>query len=308
MAFFSIIIPVYNKEKFVAKTLKSVLSQTYIDYEIIVVNDGSTDESETQIIQQKDSRIQYYFKKNEGVAIARNFGIEKATAEFICFLDADDYWYPNFLETMHEFISKLPEQTVFASAIEIETNKKTFSAKYSINKTADFEIVNFFQASQKECVLWTSSVCIHKSVFEKIGTFDTKIKYGEDTELWIRIGLEFPIVFIWKMVAKYVYDSKSISRNSNYFFEPYTFEKYALREKKNPALKKYMDLNRFSAVIKSNLNGDWKTAQEIYAEIDLKNLTKKKRILLNLPPIVLKLLLKLQLLLTNIGLGNSVFR
>lgn len=303
MPYFSIVIPVYNKEIFVAKTIKSVLEQTFTDYEIIIVNDGSTDQSEAKISACKDSRIRYYSKKNEGVALARNFGIEKATAEYICFLDADDFWHPNFLETMHRFTSELPEQKVFAAAIEIETKNKTIPAHYSIPKKSDFEIVNFFDASKKECVLWTSSVCIHKSVFEKVGTFDTNIKHGEDTELWIRIGLKFPIVFINKTLARYVYDSESISRKMNYFFESYTFQKYASEEKKNPALKKYMDLNRFSAVIKCNLNGDWKTSQEIYSEIELKNLSWKKRILLELPPIMLKPLISLQRLL-----GNSVFR
>jgi len=303
MPCFSIVIPVYNKEKFVAKTIESVLSQTFTDYEIIIVNDGSTDQSEAKISTFKDNRIQYYSKKNEGVALARNFGIEKATADYICFLDADDYWYPTFLETMQRYSSELPEQKVFAAAIEIETKNKSISAHYSIESKSDFEIVNFFNASQKECVLWTSSVCIHKSVFEKVGDFDTKIKHGEDTELWIRIGLQFPIVFIRKILARYVYDEKSISRNTNYYFEQYTFDKYALEEKNNSALKKYMDLNRFSAVIKCNLHGDWKTAQEIYSKIDLKNLSFKKRILLELPPIMLKPLIRLQHFL-----GNSVFR
>jgi len=303
MPYFSIIIPVYNKEKFVAKTIESVLSQTFTDYEIIIVNDGSTDQSEAKISPFKDNRIQYYSKKNEGVALARNFGIEKATADYICFLDADDYWYPTFLETMQRYSSELPEQKVFAAAIEIETKNKTIPAHYSIPSTSDFEIVNFFDASQKECVLWTSSACIHKSVFEKVGDFDTKIKHGEDTELWIRIGLQFPIVFIRKILARYVYDDKSISRNSNYYFEQYTFDKYSLEEKKNPALKKYMDLNRFSAVIKCRLNGEWRIAIDIESEIDLKNLSFKKRVLLELPPIMLKPLIGLQHFL-----GNSVFR
>lgn len=303
MPYFSIVIPVYNKENFVVKTIESVFDQTFTDYEIIIINDGSTDQSEAKISAIKDNRIKYYSKKNEGVALARNFGIEKATADYICFLDADDYWYPAFLEMMHRFTSELPEQKVFAAAIEIETKNKTIPAYYSITPTSDFEIVNFFNASQKECVLWTSSVCIHKSVFEKVGDFDTKIKHGEDTELWIRIGLQFPIVFIRKILTRYVYDDKSISRNSNYYFEQYTFDKYSLEEKQNPALKKYMDLNRFSAVIKCKLHGDWKTAKEIYSEIDLKNLSYKKRILLELPTIILKPLIRLQHFL-----GKSVFR
>jgi glycosyltransferase involved in cell wall biosynthesis len=303
MPYFSIVIPVYNKEKFVAKTIESVLSQTFTAFEIIIVNDGSTDQSEAKISTFKDNRIKYYSKKNEGVALARNFGIEKATADYICFLDADDYWYPNFLETMQRYSLELSEQKVFAAAIEIETKSKSIPARYSIESTSDFEIVNFFNGSQKECVLWTSSVCIHKSVFEKVGDFDTKIKHGEDTELWIRIGLQFPIVFIRKILARDVYDDKSISRNTNYYFEQYTFDKYALEEKNNSALKKYMDLNRFSAVIKCNLHGDWKTAQEIYSKIDLKNLSYKKRILLELPAIMLKPLIRLKYFF-----GNSVFR
>lgn len=303
MAYFSVIIPVYNKEKFVAKTIKSVLGQSFTDYEIIIVNDGSTDQSENKISEYQDARIRYFSKKNEGVAVARNFGIERATADYICFLDADDFWFPDFLKKMFRYISELPEQKVFASAIEIETPNKTIPARYSIPKISDFEIVNFFNASQKECVLWTSSVCIHKSVFEKVGPFDTTIKHGEDTELWIRIGLQFPIVFIRKILARYVYDPDSISRKQNYFFEPYTFAKYASEEKQNPALKKYMDLNRFSAVIKSRLNKDRKTAEDIFSEVDLNNLSLKKRILLKLPPTIVKMLIRFQRIL-----GNSVFR
>jgi len=308
MPYFSIVIPVFNKEKFVASTLKSVLAQTFTDYEIIMVNDGSTDDSETIIQSIQDDRIHYFFKENEGVAIARNFGIEKAKGDYICFLDADDYWFPMFLKTMNHYIQKLPDQMVFGCAIEIETKNKSFAAHYSIENKSDFEVVNFFDASQRECVLWTSSVAIHKSVFVAIGNFDTKIKKGEDTEMWIRIGLQYPIVFIWKILAKYGYDENSISRNLNYYFEPYTFEKYASAEKQNPKLKKYLDLNRFSAVIKCNLNGDWKTAEEIYREIDLKNLSWKKSILLQLPPIVLKLLIQFKNFLADISLGNSIFR
>ena len=308
MPFFSIIIPVFNKEQFIAKTLKSVLDQSFADFEIIIINDGSTDQSGAKILDYKDPRIHYFSKGNEGVAIARNSGIDKAKGEYICFLDADDYWYPDFLKTLYTYIQKLPEQKVFATAIEIETKNNCLPAHYSISKNSEFEIVNFFEASQKECVLWTSSIAIHQSILKTLGGFDTQIKKCEDTELWIRIGLHYPIVFIWQVLAKYGYDESSISRNWNYFFEPYTFDKYALLEKQNPKLKQYIDLNRFSAVIKCKLNGDSKRAQEIYSEIEMKSLTWKKRILLKIPAFVLKTLIEFQKSTTNIGLGNSVFR
>ena len=305
---FSIIIPVFNKEKFVAKTLKSALSQTFADFEIIVINDGSTDTSEAEILAITDERIHNFSKENEGVAIARNHGMSKASADYICFLDADDFWHPNFLATMNEHIRKLPNEKVFACAIEIETNKRTFPAKYSIPKKGNYEIVNFFEASQKEAVLWTSSVCIHKEVFIKSGRFDKDLTVSEDTDLWIRIGLEYQVVFIWPILARYVFDEKSISRSMDYIFEDQFFEKYASEEKRNPVLKKYMDLNRFSSVIKHNLNGDFKSGAIMYAEIDLKNLSKKKRILLELSPTLLKFLIGFQRFFVNIGLLNSVFR
>lgn len=308
MPYFSVVIPVFNKEKFIESTLNSVLNQTFSDFEIILVNDGSTDESEAKILAYQDSRIKYFFKNNEGVARTRNFGVEKTTADHICFLDADDFWYPTFLETMYHYFQKYPDQKIAACAIEIETTKTVFHAHYSVTKNTDFEIVDFFKASEKMPILWTSSVVIHKNVFEEVGLFDPNIKKGEDTELWIRIGLHFPILFIWKILARYVYDDDSISRNNNYFFDDYTFQKYALEEKKHPALKKFMDLNRYSKVIKCKLIGDWETAKNAYTAIDFKNLNWKKKIIIQMPPFILKMLIHLKSFLTNSGLGHSVFR
>lgn len=308
MPYFSIVIPVYNKGNFVGTTLKSVLSQTFTDYEIIIVNDGSTDNSESVIQAFQQDKIQYFSKENEGVSAARNYGLTQAQGDFICFLDADDYWYPEFLATMKTYIEKVPEQQVFACAIEIATQNKTFAAQYSIPQKSDYKIVDFFDASQQECVLWTSSVAFHKSVFETVGNFDTNIRKGEDTELWIRIGLEYPIVFIWKIVARYVYAESGVSRNLDYFFEPYTFEKYAETEKTNPKLKQYLDLNRFSAVIKCKLKGNVILAKALYKQIDLDRMGWKKVILLQLPRIVLKLLVGFKNFLAKIGLGKSVFR
>jgi glycosyltransferase involved in cell wall biosynthesis len=92
---FSVIIPIYNKEKDVETTIKSVLNQTYVDYEVILVDDGSTDNSLNIVNAIEDDRIQIFTKQNEGVSKTRNYGITKSKAEYIAFLDADDYWYPN---------------------------------------------------------------------------------------------------------------------------------------------------------------------------------------------------------------------
>ncbi len=309
MAFFSIIIPLYNKEKFIENTIQSVLDQTFQDFEIIVVNDGSTDKSEEKLLKFKDSRIHYFYKKNEGVSIARNYGIEKTNADFITFLDADDYWYPKFLETMFTNISKAPNQKIFSAAIEFETSKKTIPSKYSISKTnEDFEIVNYFMASMKETAICTSCAVFHKSIFEEIGNFDTKIKSGEDTDLWIRMGLIYPVVFSWKILARYVFDPESLSKNNNFIREKIDFSKFEKFEKTNLVLKKFLDLNRFSLAIKSKLAGEKVLFYTYYNGINLENLSLKKTFLLHLPVFALRILISFKTFLANLGIGSSVFK
>jgi len=124
---FSVIIPIYNKEKDVETTIKSVLNQTYIDYEVILVDDGSTDNSLDIVNAIEDDRIQIFTKQNEGVSKTRNYGITKAKAEYIAFLDADDYWYPNHLEILHHLIKKFPEEAWYATSYEkrFHTNFKS---------------------------------------------------------------------------------------------------------------------------------------------------------------------------------------
>jgi len=308
MAFFSIIIPLYNKEKFIENTIQSVLKQTFQDFEIIIVNDGSTDKSEEKVFHFKDDRIRYFSKKNEGVSQTRNFGLAEANADFVTFLDADDYWYPDFLETMHYYCTLFLKQKVFAAAIEIETSKKTFPAAYSIHKTGDFEFVNYFRASTKESVILTSGTVFNKSIFKKTGVFDPNIKSGQDTDLWIRIGIVYPVLFIWKILVRYIHDENSLSKNSSLMNSKMDFSKFLELEKTNPDLKYFLDLNRFSLAVKSKLNNNKTQFDYYYEGINLKNLSLKKRILLTLPSSLLQILIGLKLKLAELGLGSSVFK
>jgi glycosyltransferase involved in cell wall biosynthesis len=308
MPFFSVIIPLYNKENFIENTLKSVLNQKFTDFEIIIVNDGSTDKSEEKLLRFKDSRIQYFCKENEGVSIARNYGIKKAESDYITFIDADDYWYPDFLEEIFKNIKLFPEQKVFTAAIEIETSKNIFPAQYSIQKTGNFELVNYFKASIKESIIWTSSAVFHKSIFTEIGNFDPKIKSGQDTDLWIRIGLVYPVLFSWKILARYVYDESSLSKNANLLNSKINFSKFTEQEKTNSDLKYFLDLNRFSLAVKSKLVSNKSLFSYYYKEIDLKKMSLKKRFLLILPSYLLKALIYVKLKLTQLGLGSSIFK
>lgn len=308
MPFFSVIIPLFNKENFIENTLKSVLCQTFTDFEILIINDGSTDSSEEIVSQFNDPRIKYYNKENGGVSSARNYGIEKANANYITFLDADDYWYPNFLLEMFQNIKSHPKNHVFSAAIEIETPNSTFPARYSIPKSDNCVIVNFFTASLKETVIWTSCAVFHKNIFDEIGPFDIKIKSGQDTDLWIRIGLLYPVLFSWKILARYVYDPNSLSKKTSSLYGKMNFSKFSEQEKTNLKLKKFLDLNRFSLAVKSKLDGNIPLFEKYCQAIDLQKLSLKKRILLKLPSTFLKSLIELKTILSEYGLGRSVFK
>ena len=110
----SVVIPLYNKEKSIASTLRTVLNQTFSDYEIVIVNDGSTDYSVAEAGKVQDDRIRLIHQQNAGVSAARNRGIEEAKGELIAFLDADDEWSPEYLFTQYHLYQKYPQCDVFA--------------------------------------------------------------------------------------------------------------------------------------------------------------------------------------------------
>ena len=308
MPFFTVIIPLYNKENFIENTLNSVLNQNFNDFEVIIVNDGSTDKSEKKIQQFNDVRIKYIRQENQGVSVARNLGISMATSNFITFIDADDYWFPEFLQEMFNNINQFQDQKVFSAATEVETSISKFSSQYSIEKSKDCQIVSYFDASINTTIICTSCAVFHKSVFEKVGTFDTNIKIGEDTDLWIRIGLVYPVVFSSKILARYVFDENSLSKKKMNRNEKLNFDKFLAIEKSNLKLKKFLDFNRYSLAIKCKLNNDKEDYNNLINQINLQNLSLKKRFLLQQPAIILKFLITLNLQMVKLGLSNSVFK
>jgi glycosyltransferase involved in cell wall biosynthesis len=273
MPFFSIIIPLYNKEKFIENTLQSVLQQTFGDFELLIVNDGSTDQSEAKTRKFTDNRIRYYSKENEGASSARNFGIEKANSNYITFLDGDDYWYPHFLQEMAAAIQIFPNDQIFSAAIEVETKKVVFPAQYSLEKSNEIQAVNYFDASMKTTIICSSCAVFQRSVFEKVGSFDTEIKSGQDTDMWIRLGLEYRVIFSWKILARYVFDPNSLSKRKEYLNKKMNFSKFEEVEKTNPKLKKFLDLNLFSFAIRAKLAHDKQNFDLYYKKIDLTKLT-----------------------------------
>lgn len=116
MSYFSVIIPSYNLEQCISRSIFSVLEQTFTDFELIIVDDGSTDDTVNVIRKINDSRLSLICNPHRGVSAARNDAIKKCTSEYICFLDGDDYWYPNHLEVIKDNIESFANASFFATA------------------------------------------------------------------------------------------------------------------------------------------------------------------------------------------------
>src|SRR5690606_38081054 len=290
---FSVVISVFNKEKYIAETLKSVLAQTFTDFEVVILNDGSTDNSEAEILKFKDPRIRYFSKENQGASAGRNFTIQQAEANYIALMDADDYWYPFYLEEQNRLLTEFPNESVFATATEIKRNRKTFKNSYSTQTFGkDSILVDYFQASQLDSVLLSISTVLKKTIFENVGWYDPKIKSGEDTDLYVRIGLKYKVVFSPKVCATYRIRRNSLFQSVKNLEEKANFEAYEIFEKDNPALKKFLDLNRYSLCILAKLEGNKEAFQKNFQKIDQENLSKKQQFLLRQNKTILKYLSK----------------
>ena len=186
---FSIIIPCFNAQESIEKTLLCVLHQTYKEYELIIVDDGSSDKTREIIelfLQDKNVRYTYIYQDNSGPSAARNKGIEKATGKYIAFLDADDVWHPQKLELVLNLLENNKEIDLLGHSYTLNEN---FSEKYT-NKTP--RKISFFQLLMRNFAV-TPSIVVRKEALE---LFDEKMKFAEDHELWLRIASKKNIYFL----------------------------------------------------------------------------------------------------------------
>lgn len=206
----SVVIPLYNKEKQIACTLQSVFEQTFQNFEIVIVDDGSTDNSVEEVEKFDDSRIRLIHQTNAGVSAARNRGIEEASGELIAFLDADDVWMPEYLATQYGLYQKYPECSVYACNYEFRDSEGKVTP--TIIRKLPFEgedgiLSNYFEvASCSHPPLWTSAVVIKKSAIQAIGGFPIGIKSGEDLLTWARLAVSGTIAYSRKSLAMFIRD------------------------------------------------------------------------------------------------------
>ncbi len=297
----SVIIPLYNKEKAVKGTLESLLQQTFQDFEVIIVDDGSTDNSVQVVKEVSDQRIKLFQKENEGVSHTRNKAVAKATASHIAFLDADDLWESNHLEELWTLIQKFPEAGLYCAAYQKKYNEQLtlpFSSAL-VKKPKNWQgyVDDFFEASLTDCIAWTSAVAMPKGVFEALGGFDTSITHGagEDTDLWMRVALAYKVAYSNTITATHILDSDNRISNTPTLKRNYiNLDKYEVQCKTNPSLKKFLDVNRYSLAMQHKMAGDIQSAKNYMGKLSPQNITRKQKILLYLPGSVLRYLKKKQ--------------
>lgn len=246
----SVIIPLYNKANYIAKTVSSVLKQNFKEFELLVVNDGSKDNSLDIVSEIKDERLKIIDQKNSGVSTARNNGVKAATHDFVAFLDADDWWDENHLNEMASLIKKYPDAAIFAAKYSQVKNNQIKEALIGVEDNFDEGYINYFQTYSKTMwmPLYPSCVIIKKSVYNEVGGFKPNLKLGEDFDLWARIACEHKVAYKNKSLVYYNQDVEVENRgvnpkrfykpNENFIFNLGYLEEY---EEKNDDLKLLLD-------------------------------------------------------------------
>lgn len=191
MARVSVIIPTCNRSHLLGRSLDSVLNQTRAAEEVIVVDDGSTDDTR-DLIRHEYPDIKYLHQENLGVSAARNHGIVHACGDWIALLDSDDEWLPEKLEEQLSALSQNPEHMIVHTNERWIHNGKQKHQKDKHRKYGGY----IFRKCLPLCVISPSSVIIHRDLFEEVGLFDTTLPACEDYDLWLRICARYPVLFI----------------------------------------------------------------------------------------------------------------
>ncbi len=205
---FSIIIPTYNRATFLPKAIESVLSQTYTDWELIIVDDGSTDNTRDVVSKYEDNRIRYIYQQNAERSAARNNGIAKATGDYVCFLDSDNQMFPNRLQLL---VNTISAKACYYTGIEYRNETKSSSV---IKDGKEFEFpINKDELIQE--IIATPQICCATEILKK-HQFNTCISIGEDMELLFRISDEYPLIYLLNQatVVEFEHENRSVAQGS----------------------------------------------------------------------------------------------
>ena len=210
----SVIIPLYNKEREIGDTLRSVLAQTLQPTEIVVVDDGSTDGSADAVRAIASPLVKLVTQANAGVCAARNRAIAESAGDLIALLDADDTWEPGFLEEIASMAAEFPGCGIYSTAFNIVSHDGRFPAPTPTERGV---VADFFRDSAHRYISIPSASAVPRAVFESVGGFPEGMKIGEDLYMWIKIARRYKVCFSPKPLANY---SKVASNRSSAIYTP----------------------------------------------------------------------------------------
>jgi len=202
---FSILIPLFNKQSYIQQTIESVLAQTYQDFEVLVIDDGSTDKSITVVNAIADSRIRVIAQQNAGVSVARNRGIQEAGGEWICFLDADDWQHPSYLEKLVELINNFPQVDAVATRFKRIPDSEFWIPETWPLQSPHYEVIDDLPKRwMKGTPFFTGSIVIRKQLLSTLGPcFPVGESCGEDLDLWFRVAEKTSIALLDQPLVAY---------------------------------------------------------------------------------------------------------
>lgn len=290
---FSVIIPVYNKAAYLTKCLESVFKQTLQDFEVILVNDGSTDHSEQLLdgIQKSHVNCRVITQENQGVSAARNNGIKVAAREFIAFLDADDWWEPGYLEAIKSVIQAYPQAGIYATGYFIVKHGNRKAAPVGVPAGFSTGLIDYFETYGRNlCMpLWTGAVVLKKQVISEAGGFHPGLRLGEDFHLWARIALKHPVAFLNQPLSNYNQDVDKATRAVGHLHHPshhflFNLDFLSGQEKQHPDLKRLLDKMRVYGLFPYMLDRRYRAlAQAELKRVDRTAYTLHDRLLYALP-------------------------
>lgn len=206
---FSVVIPLYNKRPYIRRTVDSVLRQSLHDFELIVVDDGSTDGSLDALADLRDSRLKVIRQANQGVGAARNTGMAAAVAPWVALIDADDAWLPDHLAELARVAQVFPEAGLISTA-NVEAHGSDLQPLLALQQTDFIGLVDYFQeASKRIGFINSSSAAVRRAVFTSLGGFNNRLA-GEDLEYWARVALHHAVAVSTKTTSVYFRDTGGV--------------------------------------------------------------------------------------------------
>ena len=305
MPFFSIVIPLYNKANFILATLKSVSDQTFENYEIIVINDGSTDESLSKIEALKLPKLSIHNQENKGLSAARNRGVTLARGQYVALLDADDIWKPTYLKSMFKLIENYPNHHIFGCTYKESRNGRLMDIRTSFEAQLNQEsyvLDDFFSANYKQFIVDQSSLIFDRN-FIKTHTFNEHIDVSEDVDYYLNYFASQQIIFLNRSLMIKTYDDNDQLSSSKISKKRVPdLEHYKTRYSSNTSIQKYIDIQLYKLAIKYTYENNKSKRQKCMTQINPLHLSMKQRLLLKSPKWIMLGLRKLKFLALKLNI------